>query len=245
MNRDFWWRHIATRSVLCCAVFAVSLAVAVDGFAQEVSFTPRFDGIDESRRKRSGTPTPGAATTQQKVYSFARFNGLFWVMCNGLEAEGRRARVFEVAKVGLAEELDCSSCRALYRQFIQACGPTKSPKPKVKPKRAPSAESGADEDTVAPVPTPPPPARFPRTDVVDAASRLSAGLYELEPGAGSTFNAVKNFESRLLHQKDLSPGERDYFGVLTTYLLAGWDGRPDSPLTQKKLSKEDIAELFQ
>jgi hypothetical protein len=238
--------------MLWCAVVTVWLVLPVTGFAQEVSFTPRYDGIEESRRKRSGTPTPSPASAQQKVYSFARFNGLFWIMCSGLEAEGRRARVFDVAKAGLAEELECSSCRALYRQFMQACGPTKTAKPRVKP--SPSTAKGGEgdgggedivEDIVSATPTTTPPARYPRTDVVDAASRLSAGLYELEPGAGSTFAAVKNFESRLLRQKDLTPGERDYFGVLATYLLAGWDGRPDSPLAPKKLSKEDIADLFQ
>lgn len=229
-------------AMACCATSCV---------AQEASFTPRYEGIDEGRRRRSATPTAVVVTKAQPVYSFARFNGLFKAICAGLEAEGRRARVFEVAKIGLAEESDCSSCRALYRQLLQSCGAPVSPRSSKKPfnkgaqqddgRGAGEAVSELPEST----PTPATPARYPRTDLLDAVSRLSAELYELEPGAGSTFKAVKNFEERLLKVKDLTPGERDYFGVLTTYLLASWDGRPDSPLGPRKLSREDIADLFQ
>jgi hypothetical protein len=236
------------------AAFATLFAIAccaASCAAQEAAFTPRYDGIDEGRRRKSATPTAVVVTKAQPVYSFARFNGLFKSICAGLEAERRRARVFEVAKIGLAEEGDCSSCRALYRQLLQSCGPPVSPRSRTKPLNQGSLQDdgrGAGEavsELREPTPTPTTPARYPRTELLDAVSRLSAELYELEPGAGSTFKAVKNFEERLLKVKDLAPGERDYFGVLTTYLLASWDGRPDSPHGPRKLSREDIADLFQ
>jgi hypothetical protein len=67
----------------------------------------------------------------------------------------------------------------------------------------------------------------------------------MEPGAGSTFKAVKGFEVRLMALKDLTPGERDYYGVLSTYLLSAWQGREDSALEPKRLKREEIADLFQ
>ena len=44
---------------------------------------------------------------------------------------------------------------------------------------------------------------------------------------------------------DLTPGERDYYSVLLTYLFSAWEGRPDSPLSAGTPTPAEIAELFQ
>jgi hypothetical protein len=105
---------------------------------------------------------------------------------------------------------------------------------------------GEQKPSPTPTATPTPqPDRYPRTEVIDAASRLSISLYEMEPGEGSPFKAVRSFEARVLAQKNLSPGERDYFGVLISYLLSAWAGREDELIKPKPLTRDDIVDLFQ
>jgi predicted component of type VI protein secretion system len=226
--------------------------------SQEDSFNPRYEGAEEERKvEGEPSPTPNDITKEQKIYSLARFNFIFQEMCDGLDAEGRRMRVLQVSKLALQEESSCASCRAFYRQLIQTCatpvrikGKPTEPPATVTPEPAAddAAKQGVVEGAATPAVTPTPlpqPGRYPRTDVVHAASRLSHVLYEMEPGAGSTFKAVKGFEVRLMALKDLTPGERDYYGVLSTYLLSAWQGREDSALEPKRLKREEIADLFQ
>jgi len=224
--------------------------------AQDVPFKPRHDGLDQ-RRREIATPTPDTSSKVKVVYSFSRFGDLFKLLCQGLEADRRRARVFDVAKAGLREDRSCPSCRAFYRQLGQSCKapkqqmvkPTPTPTPTVTadPQVEQAAEP-AQEPSVTPTPTPtltPQPERHPRTDVVDTASRLSISLYDMEPGEGSPYRAVRAFETRLNEVKDLTPGERDYYGVLMSYLMSAWAGREQELVTPRPLSREDIADLFQ
>jgi hypothetical protein len=102
------------------------------------------------------------------------------------------------------------------------------------------------QEAAEPSPTPPlQAARYPRTEVIDAASRISMGLYEMEPGMGSTFKALQNFETRLLALPNLTVAERDYYGTLLSYLQAAWEGRPGSPLDPRVKANEDVSVLFQ
>lgn len=237
---------------VCCAV---ALSVPGTALAQDVPFNPRFDGTNE-RKQKSATPTPDESAKQTSIYSFGRFASTFKAMCDGLAIDRRRGRVFDVATVGLREEVSCASCRAFYRQLVQSCAPPRQKKPEVTPLASPpgedvAAEAGADQGQQAtPSPTPtatptPQPDRYPSTEVIDAASRLGIGLYDMEPGEGSPFKAVRAFETRLLGQKDLTAGERDYFGVLLSYLLAAWQGREQELLKPKPPTRDDIADLFQ
>ena len=238
-----------------CVGLSVALG-ATEAAAQEVPFNPRYDGIAD-RKTNPATPTPDPSAKQTAVYSFARFAPLFKVMCEGLEADRRSARVFAVATVGLKEEVSCPSCRAFYRQLVQSCAAPRQKKPKETPtaaaEDATSSKAGVEAEqqptpTLAPTATPtatPQPDRYPRAEVIDAASRLSISLYDMEPGEGSPFKAVRSFEARVLALKDLTPGERDYFGVLLSYLLSAWDGREQELLKPKPLTRDDIADLFQ
>jgi hypothetical protein len=100
--------------------------------------------------------------------------------------------------------------------------------------------------TATPSPSPTPqPARYPSTEVIDAVSRLSAGLYELEPGFGATFEAARTLSQQLLSQDELTAAERDYYALFSSYLLSAWEGRPDSPLDPRVQAREDVSELFQ
>jgi hypothetical protein len=247
--------RLCSTGLCVCAQLTLLMCLATPlSVAQEVSFTPRYDGVSPgaTRAKRTPTATPEAAQAP-KLYSLSRFNVLFQQMCELLEADQRRDRVFEIAKSGVEEEQGCSSCRALLRQLVQSCAPKPSTK-KTPPSDTPTPRG--DRGDAAPdatgeenLPTEAPmgisPRRYPRTDLVEVLSRLSSGLYEFSPGKGPVFEALKNLERRLMVGATLTPGERDYFGTVMAYLFSAWAGRPDSPLENPTPSPEEIAELFQ
>lgn len=248
-------------------VLVSSLAFfASDGHGQEVSFTPRYDSITPAKKrvKREATPLIEAKKAPQ-LYSLARYNLLFQEMCRLLEADGRRERVYKVCKAAVEEEQGCSSCRALLRQIAQSCSPKALPKktpvpiPSLTPV-PPSVELPVGDNQEAnpivpavqsagPAPVMPPaaaqPKRYPRTDLIDVVSRLSDEMHEFSPGPGPVFDAVRSFETHLVGREDLTPGERDYYGHLLSYLFSAWDGRPDSPLNAGTPSPSEIAELFE
>lgn len=316
--------------LLRCAVviiLIVGIALLHGQFAeaQEVSFTPRFEGLDQDQKPIIRSTAVPVEQQERKIYSFARFSRVFKDLCGSLQADLRDKRVFEAGTRGLAASGNCGTCRALYRQLIQWCkpdsAPTKrelskkaTPSPAPTPTPIPSVEVSEEqqgnegkeeqsedkvdssqpeeladaneqgtqseqEDSVeakntetenaetetaetenaeqspvttsaSPSPTASPtpqPARYPSTELIDAASRLSQGLYELEPGfgAGTTFEATQRLSRDLLSQKDLSPAERDYYSIFSAYLLSAWEGRPGSPLDPRVQAKEDVSELFQ
>lgn len=250
----FAWHSRAIVRALWCCVLGSSIALVCHPLvAQEVSFTPRYEGITPSPRRGKKIPTVTPEPVQApKLYSLARFNNRFQDMCGLLEADRRRERFFGVVKLAADEEKACSSCRALFRQLAQSC------RPKLKAKREPSPtvevtqEQASTPDgqgaLVRPVQEGAPtiaPKRYPRTDLIEVLSLLSNELYEFGPGKGPVFDALKSLEARLTSEPTFTAGERDYFGIVMTYLFAAWAGRPGSPLESVTPSPEEIAELFQ
>jgi hypothetical protein len=302
------------QKALVAALIGCALIQLQRAQAQEVSFTPRFDGVDQESNPvaRPSEVQSSARISERKIYSFARFSGLFKAVCTSLRADFRERRVFEVGARGLEESGECGTCRALHRQIAQWCKPEsvpritqaikETPTPTPIPSAAASPESEPDDgqqqdqgeaqgeqakgesaaeieepaepeevrvpseqqesaalenteqEEEAPTPSPSPsptpsptpqPARYPSTELVDATSRLSQELYELEPGFGSTFDAVRKLAGALLEQQGLSPAERDYYSIFNSYLLSAWEGRPGSPLDPRVQAKEDVSELFQ
>jgi hypothetical protein len=70
-------------------------------------------------------------------------------------------------------------------------------------------------------------------------------LYEKDGGDGVVFESVQFFADVLMKQDDLSPAEREYYGIFTAYLLSAWHGRPNSPIESPALLKEDVRTLFE
>jgi hypothetical protein len=232
-------------SLLICVLAAAVWSAS----AQEVSFTPRHDGISSERKRPRRTPTPEINVARApQLYSLGRFNLLFQEMCRLLEAEGRRERIFLVAKDAAGDEHECPSCRALARQIAQSCAPKARAQKGVTPdvtsemdgggssrqSQVEGADDGGNERK-----------RYPRTDLIDVLSRISGGLYEFSPGAGAVFDALRSYELRLLASPGLTVGERDYYGIVLTYLFSAWDGRPGSPLGSATPSPEEVADLVQ
>lgn len=229
-------------SVVALLFFSAAVAAA-----QEVPFTPRYDGLTPQAKRAKKTPTPKVEPARApQLYSLGRFNLLFQEMCQLLEREQRRERIFVVAKAAAEDEQECPACRALTRQVAQSC----APKARIKKAAAPSSpgeepatgtlvgrvKDARAEDKLL--------NRFPRTDLIDVLSRLSDGLYEFTPGQGPVFMALKSFELRLFAVPDLTIGEKEYYGIVLSYLFSAWAGRPGSPLEIATPSPEEVADLF-
>jgi hypothetical protein len=94
---------------------------------------------------------------------------------------------------------------------------------------------------------------MPSTALLDTASRLSTSFYEVDPQQGGIYQAVANLTKTLLGISDLTPAERDYYGILTTYLLCAWDGREldaaggsaTEQRSKKRAEREQLNQLFE
>jgi hypothetical protein len=217
------------------------------------------------------TPTkkPAAAPA---VFSFARFEPNFRLLCEELEADGRRERLVAIAVVEADRaDQDCISCRALWRTVIGGCAKLGArPTPKVKaqvtsPTTPPGEKEGDVTDSAeensggegveenqtptpaipAATPTSVPKARAPSTAAVDIASRISAAAYAQDPGAGGVYPAFKSLVSTVLSTKDLSVAEREYFDTLTTFLMAAWEGRDDTEGAARATPAVNVDEFFE
>jgi hypothetical protein len=185
------------------------------------------------------------------MYSFDRYSRQLREVCNLLERDHRRERVGRVAFDEVRVGVSCKSCKAFLKEVIEQCPYRKQVAPRPTATAAPSAEilatpgvdavAGASAtSTPAPIPS-----RYPLTELLDRTSALSSELYERDAGEGAVFESVKFFVDVLMKQKDLTPGERDYYGVFTAYLLSAWEGRPNSPLESGEPSKQDVQSLFE
>ena len=105
---------------LCLSlVKGVGGAIAQD----EPYFQPRFEATK--------TPTP---PPPPPVYSFAKIQPRLALLCEGLESDGRRAKLVQIAEEEAKTERECISCRSFWRSFVTACGklgPKPTPTPKV------------------------------------------------------------------------------------------------------------------
>ena len=238
------------------SIVVVQFASVATARSQEVDFKPRWDGIEKPKRARPPEKTPESIGDSRPapVFSFERYAPRLREICNFLELDHRRDRLGKIAFDDVRSGSPCKSCRALLKEVVEQCQyrkkvvirPTAAPKPAegtahVTPTPG-SAENNAADKSGSQAPQG---ARYPRTDLLDATSALSAEFYERDSGQGATFESVKYFADLIERQGDLSPAERDYFGIFTSYLLSAWMGRPDSPLEASEPSKEEIRELFQ
>ncbi len=195
-------------------------------------------GVDYNPTKTEGVSPDEADEEEEEkpntVFSFGRFEKGIRSLCAELEVDQRRMRIFTLAQARAKDPTECPSCRAFWRSLNGSCRQVKkepknaSTQKKKKKVKSEAPEEGAEADaapTPEATPTPIPAARMPSTVVLDDASLLSNAFYDADPKRGGVFQAVSNFEKVLLSQKDLTRAEKDYYGILTTYLLSAWQGR--------------------
>jgi len=199
---------------------------------EETYFHPRF----EATKTPSPPPPP-------PVYSFAKIQPRLTQLCEGLEADGRRARLVQIAEEEAKAEKECISCRSFWRSFVTACGKS-APKPTAVPKvsdtpvtssESPGGEEKSSEEESVPTPThtptaiPTPKPRYPSTALLDTTSRVSTELYSEDQGDGATYMVLDRFVGTVMVRGDLTIAEREYYEIFTTYLMAAWQGRQKSP----------------
>ena len=238
----------ATRTLVCA--LGVSIACSRHAVSQEPELKPRWDGVVKPKRSKPPEERQQAPASIENhaLYSFDRYADQLRQICNLLERDHRRERLsraaFDEIRIGVA----CKSCKAFLREVVEQCHYRKTvvPRPTVATKQATEtpATDGATPTGAASVTTLAA-ARYPLTEALDRVSSLSSMLYERDGGDGTVFESVRFFADVLMRLEDLSPAERDYYGIFTAYLLSAWDGRPNSLLESHAPLKEDVRSLFE
>jgi hypothetical protein len=192
---------------------------------------------------------------ESKVFSFGRFEAPLREICREMELDGRRTRLVQISEVERKGNADCASCRALWKSIYWACRDSaivelkgNSKKNKTKPEAAKAAEEGehaGDAPVPEPTPTPKPPQRYPTTAMLDLTSRLSVSLYNQDPGPGGYFKALQSFSNTLTRHPSLTPGERDYYSVFTTFLMASWADRASADDQGSSVKQHDLGSMFE
>jgi hypothetical protein len=217
-------RVVLFASAFVAACFTTFLPF-YSALSQDALFNP---STEEKRREEEPEEKPQGSV----VLSFARFEPQMRSLCAEMEADLRRARLLALAQARVKNTQDCPSCRALWRSVVSACRQGSSDKKKSSQKVSnkkkpldPANDGESSTPTLEPTPTPAVPARYPSTAAVDAASRLSNKMYEQDPLGGGVYEALGYLSKTLTGLSDLTPAEKDYFGILTTYLVSAWQGR--------------------
>jgi hypothetical protein len=83
--------------------------------------------------------------------------------------------------------------------------------------------------------------------MLDYTSRLSVALYNQDPGTGGYFKGLESLAGTLTSDPSLTPGERDYFSVFVSFLMASWKDRGEAPVPQADVreNKQSVDELFE
>lgn len=230
-------RSILLGLILFLPILVVSLPLS---YSEE----PAPEGTPK-KAKRIRTPKP------EVILSFHRYEPAMKEICLVMGVEGRRERLSEIAKSRTRSKESCPSCRAFWISIDRACKvlPIKRDSKTQKKEKADNETEAAEEDTAessveeTPVPVPTPRLdRYPSAQVLDLTSRLAEELYERDKG-DSAKAAIDEVQRVVLGTEDLTPGERDYFGIFLKYLEAPWDGRGPAPAPEKH-SPEELEALF-
>ena len=211
----------------------VSLPCTLNAAAEDSGYNPTktesapSDGSEEEEEEKPST-----------VFSFGRFEKGIRSLCAELDVDQRRIRIFTLAQARAKDPTECPSCRALWRSVAGNCrqvkkesqkGSTEPKKKKNSKVRSENAKEGEAGPTATPEATPTaiPAARMPSTVALNDASLLSTAFYEADPKKGGVFQAVVNFQKVLLSLPNLTIAEKDYYGILMTYILSAWEGRQE------------------
>jgi hypothetical protein len=205
--------------------FPTEDAVGQHGHAEHGSEAPH-GAADPAEEGHAGDDASSHSTKVPKkraIQSFGRFESNLKQMCAGLDLDGRRERLFNIAIVQKKEERACPLCRSLWGTVAGACKPA--------PKKEPPKKKKKDEEEVEaePTPTPKPQVkqRYPAPVLLDLISRMADGMYEAESDDKAVRRALDSIVTAVMSASDLSIAEREYFETLFAFLTAPWEGRED------------------
>jgi hypothetical protein len=198
---------------------------------------------------------PEPAARESKVFSFGRFEPALREICREMELDGRRTKLVQLSEVGRKGHADCASCRALWKSIYWACRDsavmdnTASKQTKKKQVQAKPDDEAEGVGEAAPQPTatatPKPLQRYPTTTMLDLTSRLSVSLYNQDPGTGGFYKALQSFTNTLTGDPTLTLGERDYYTVFASFLMASWVDRDVPAAQEAPQTKQDLSGIFE
>jgi hypothetical protein len=232
------------------------LVFSTSALAQDDFFKPVIEATPTA--KHEGPPP---------IFSFARLEPDFRALCKGLEQDGRRERIVSIAEAGVAREKVCITCRSFWKMIVSSCAnlgprPTPTPKPPKKKKgmnteepietATPAAEpSDSTSSTESSIVTPTAIAaavretRYPSTETLDEASRVSSSIYALDSGEGQVAEMLRYFAKTVRESSGHSDKGREYYDIFFTYLLAAWAGRVDSTKIPTPTPSAELESFFE
>lgn len=211
-------------------LFTICFISKID--AQEVSFTPRFDTVEDSAIESHNDGSQ--VGLEAHLYSFGRFRSEIDLVCAGLDGDKRTNRLVEISAEGSRVKGLTPTYRALLNEIASRCSATIRS----------SKGTGQNRSVASSLFDVPYPSRWPSTETLDATSRLGAALYSYDKDTGTIFVALHRFSSLVLSYRGLSRGEIDYYGTFFKFLQGAWIGRNYTDRYQRLANREDSAILF-
>lgn len=212
--------------------------------------------------------SPAFVYGQEKKLPFKGYSNLtpqFRSLCDAINEDGRGDFLVQSAAAYAERDIACEACRPLMKTIMQNC---KRYAPKVTPTPKGHGHAAAHEDppaealpegeappppTPTPTPTPVPgPNREPSPVAIDRAVRLFTAIAEDKLISEKSIPAIYRLFFILTDPSRTTPGQREYFDILQTYVLPIFEAKKKesgkqqdgSPLEKKK-SSEHLQSLFE
>ncbi|MBN8548779.1 MAG: hypothetical protein J0M12_05655 [Deltaproteobacteria bacterium] len=267
--KRFRLRALAALSI---AGLLVGLLTAVSPAVAQVEFKPSVESGASSQEVIDSEPTPSKKTP--KGSNFTKYAQSLRLICSQLDEDGRREAMFRILLPLPDEFSDCPGCKSFLRSFASVCKASraKTPKKKIEKKEkveepteaeaAPEAPDSEDSEAVetpaAPAATPlkveaalPRAQREPSTKLINSVSTLMIELSEDERRAADAARAMQALSIALADPAGMTPGESDYFQILSAYIIAPFarilqkeDERPTEEQDHPAAGSPPVDDLF-
>ena len=212
---------------------------------------------DESAEQ--GIVEESAPAPKLKTPNFGRFKRQFSQICDAVNEDLRREKLYELLFSISERNEECVACRPLINTFAAACKPAvvKQKKEKKKPEAQADAESEdekstQEETTESPTPTPSlrTKQREPHAAVIALVSELFQEIAASEENQTEVVKAVDVLARALSGHPSFSAAERGYFSIIAEYLKAPFEAMPResaTPTDHKKTpekQEDNVDDLF-
>lgn len=195
------------------------------------------------------THVTAESVKQRPFKGFAAFHSQFKSLCQGLEADGRLAKLLELAKAYSERDAMCESCRPLLKQFQTSCGSLvrtskeKSSKKKKVEEPAEVVEEVSAEPTPTPTPLPYIIQREPSALVIDRIAQLFGKIAEDEAINIRSLPAIQKLIFILRDKNSVQPGaEAEYFDIFCEYVGAHFTGIIEEQAQKPAQASDEVPE---
>lgn len=244
------------------------LAFRVESASAQAQFNPSTESGSDDSEVTSPVAEGGTEKKKPKGANFNQYAQSLRLICSQLDEDGRRETMFKILEP-LHEELpDCPGCKSLLRSFASVCKAARARPSKKKIEKAVAKEEHETEQATGPVegqeagneavPTPKVETvpvrhlqREPSTKLIDTLSTTLIQLSEDERRSGDAARAMQALALALANPDDKTPGERDYFEILSAYVYAPFasilekgEEKPEQHGEHAQQEKAPVDDLF-